>query len=187
MLIGLVVAHVDHRPAVPRQGHGRAFVGKPAQGGELVCGTRERVDFHHPAVVFGRVIEVTVPADESVFFVDAPAVLEPDVAVEEVEVLLTGKHGAPRRYASGAVAEGADGFAGAGYRLRGTDRYGRCGVDAPVVTIVRNQAPVPVAHADADDAAAHFQHFAVDVLPGFAGGVAGRGKITRQHFLVVYP
>ena len=166
VLVGFVISHVDYRPSVRRPGYRRAFVGKAAQGRELFCCARKRVDFDYPAVVLGRVIEVAFPSDQAVFFVYALTAVKTHVAVKEMEIFLTGKYGLPRGNASGTITYGADCFPGARYGLVGNNRYPCFAVDAPVVSIILNQAPVPVLPADPDDTATYLQHFPVYVISG---------------------
>ncbi|MNM62424.1 hypothetical protein D3C81_737540 [compost metagenome] len=124
-LTALIVAHVDHRPAIAGFAKGRVFVLETAQGRALDRGRVriERIDLHHPAMTVQfvgvlRQVEarvVRVPADflavdrGSVAFLPGIKHMGRIAAAEAVgEVLFAGQVGAPRRLAVGAVLERAE-------------------------------------------------------------------------------
>ncbi|MNP34946.1 hypothetical protein D3C76_1282560 [compost metagenome] len=124
-LTALIVAHVDHRPAIAGFAKGRVFVLEAAQGRALDRGRVrvERIDLHHPAMTVQfigilRQVEarvVRVPADflagdrGAVAFLPGIKHMGRIAAAEAVgEVLFAGQVGAPRRLAVGAILECAE-------------------------------------------------------------------------------
>ena len=208
-LAPLVVAHIDHDPPVGGEHDLRVLVLEAAERGPLLRRRRriERVDLDDIARAVGL---VGMPGDIEPLVRTRPRiapVLQPDtVALEgrtglecgvarreiEVEILLAGEMGAPRRAPVAAIVPGAEAAHARGIgggpeqsvAARGTGYlHRRVGGDPPVVGRVPDDRPATAPLRDLDDrhpvpglALAH-----VVGGPGLAPGVDDRAV----HILVV--
>ncbi len=212
-LAPLVVAQIDHDPAVGGERHLRVLVLEAAESGALLGHGRgiQRIDLHHVARAVGLVgmlgnIEPLVrhrPAVAAVLRLDAVTLVacgqrEVGIARREVavEILLAGQIGAPGRAPVAAVVPGAErgraGGVGGGLHevvpARGPgDLHRRVGGDTAVVRRILDDPPGAVLLRDLDDGDAVARLALAHVVGGLGFPRLAVGEHDVEvHVLVVH-